>query len=355
MLYSYYDAKVQAMEPVRIFADATQAVFTHPLNPWTYTPFGRSLAAGCNVLESLLRERGKPEWMIEDTIVDGEFHHVSIEAVKSKAFGDLVHFRREGVKSGTHPKILLVAPMSGHYATLLRGTVQALIPDHEVYITDWRCASEIPTSEGKFGLEEYISYLIEFMEFLGEGLNVMAVCQPAPLVLAAVSYLAQTDSKYQPATMTLMGGPLDTRKAPTVVTELADKHDMNWFRRNCVHIVPMRFKGAGRKVYPGFLQLSAFLSMNPERHTMAQWKMFTHLIEGDGDSAEAHQKFYDEYLAVMDTAADFYLETVDAVFKRNLLPRGELKYKDTIIDPAAITKTALLTVEGTLDDISAPG
>ena len=251
MLYHYYDAKVQAMEPVRIWADITKQAFSHPMNPWTYTPWGRSIAAGSKVFESLLKERGKPEWRIEDTIVDGEFHHIHIETVKEKAFGDLVHFRREGVKEGVHPKVLLVAPMSGHYATLLRGTVQALIPDHEVYVTDWRCASVVPTSEGNFGIEDYISYLIEFIEFLGEDVNVMAVCQPAPLVLAAVSVLAKQESKYQPSSMILMGGPLDTRVAPTAVTELANKHGINWFRRHCIHIVPWRFKGAGRRVYPG--------------------------------------------------------------------------------------------------------
>ncbi|WP_155154614.1 polyhydroxyalkanoate depolymerase [Curvivirga aplysinae] len=355
VLYSFYDTKVQAMEPLRIMAEATEVAFSHPWNPWSYTPIGKSIAAGSHVMESLLRERGKPDWMIDTAIVDGKETPVTIETVVHKAFGDLVHFKREGVKEGTHPKLLLVAPMSGHYATLLRGTVQALIDDHEVYVTDWRDASEIPMGEGKFGVEKYISYVIKFLKYLGKDAHVMAVCQPAPLVLAAVSVLAMQDSPYQPKTMTLMGGPLDTRAASTVVTELADKHDMNWFRRNCIHVVPLRFEGAGRRVYPGFMQLHAFLSMNPKRHTVAQWKMFTHLVEGDGDSAEAHRKFYDEYLAVMDTAADFYLETIDAVFKRHLLPRGLFRYKGDLVDTHAIKKTALLTVEGALDDISAPG
>lgn len=343
------------MEPFRVMADATQFAFTHPLNPWSYTPMGKSLAAGSNVLESLLRERGKPEWGIDTTIVEGKETPVHIDVVEARSFGDLIHFRREGVVAGTHPKVMLVAPMSGHYATLLRGTVEALIQDHEVYVTDWHDAALVPVSEGKFGIEEYITYLMDFFEVMGEGSNVIAVCQPAPLVLATVALMAANESPYKPKTMTLMGGPMDTRMAPTVVTDLADKHDMNWFRRNCIHLVPLRFAGSGRRVYPGFLQLHAFLSMNPKRHTMAQWKMFTHLVEGDGDSAEAHQKFYDEYLAVMDTASDFYLETIDTVFKRHLLPRGLMTWKGQAVDPSQIKKTALLTVEGALDDISAPG
>lgn len=355
MLYSLYDTRVQAMEPFRVMADATQFAFTHPLNPWSYTPMGKSLAAGSNVLESLLRERGKPEWGIDTTIVDGNETPVHIDVVEARSFGDLIHFRREGVAAGTHPKVMLVAPMSGHYATLLRGTVEALIQDHEVYVTDWHDAALVPVSEGKFGIEEYITYLMDFFEVMGKGSNVIAVCQPAPLVLATVALMAENGSPYTPKTMTLMGGPMDTRMAPTVVTDLADKHDMNWFRRNCIHLVPLRFAGSGRRVYPGFLQLHAFLSMNPKRHTMAQWKMFTHLVEGDGDSAEAHQKFYDEYLAVMDTASDFYLETIDTVFKRHLLPRGLMTWKGQVVDPSQIKKTALLTVEGALDDISAPG
>ncbi len=356
MLYSLYDTRVQAMEPFRVMADATKFSFTHPLNPWSYTPLGKSLAAGSNVMESLLRERGKPAWGIEKTLVDGKKEtNIHIDVVELRAFGDLIHFRREGVKDGTHPKVLLVAPMSGHYATLLRGTVEALIEDHDVYVTDWHDAAEIHVDEGKFGIEEYMTYLMDFFEIMGEGSSVIAVCQPAPLVLATVAIMAANESPYKPKTMTLMGGPLDTRMAPTVVTELADKHGMNWFRRNCIHMVPMRFEGSGRRVYPGFLQLHAFLSMNPKRHTLAQWKMFTHLVEGDGDSAEAHQKFYDEYLSVMDTAADFYLETIDAVFKSHLLPKGLLEYKGQKVDTKAIKKTALLTVEGSLDDISAPG
>lgn len=355
MLYSLYDAKSQALSPLRWMAELTRMTYTNPLNPWSYTHLGRTLAAGSDVLESILRERDKPDWRVETALVDGDELPVEIEVLRAQPFCNLVHFRREGAERRNDPKILLVAPMSGHFATLLRGTVQALIQDHEVYVTDWIDASLVPKEDGRFGLETYIDYLLDFMRFLGPDLHVMAVCQPAPLVLAAVSLLAQHDDPAQPKSMILMGGPVDTSAAPTVVTQLAENRPMSWFENNCVHRVPARYPGANRRVYPGFLQLRAFLSMNPARHATAHWKMFNHLVEGDGDSAEAHRRFYDEYLAVMDTPADFYLDTVREIFKEHSLARGSMNWRGETVDPSAITKTALMTVEGELDDISAPG
>ncbi|WP_259780358.1 polyhydroxyalkanoate depolymerase [Aestuariispira ectoiniformans] len=355
MLYNLHDARNQALSPVRWMAELTRMTYTNPLNPWSYTPIGRTLAAGSDVLESILRERSKPDWMIEFADVDGEQMPVHVDVVRPRAFGNLIHFRREGAEKRNDPKILLVAPMSGHFATLLRGTVQALIQDHEVYVTDWIDASLVPKEEGRFGIDTYIDYLMDFMRFLSPDLHVMAVCQPAPLVLAAVSLLAQNDDPAQPKSMVLMGGPIDTRAAPTVVTQLAENRPMSWFESHCVHRVPPRYPGANRKVYPGFLQLRAFISMNPARHATAHWRMYNHLIEGDGDSADAHRRFYDEYLAVMDTPAAFYLDTVREIFKEHSLPRGTMTWRGEVVDPSAIKKTALMTVEGELDDISAPG
>lgn len=355
MLYTLDDARSQALEPVRYLAELTYLAFSNPLNPWAYTPMGRALAAGSDVLEGILRERSKPAWGLAETQVDGRTVPVTIETVVEKPFCELIHFKRDGVKDGKDPKVLLVAPMSGHYATLLRGTVQALLPDHEVYVTDWIDASEIPVTVGPFNLDDYVAYVMEFLQALAPDIHVIAVCQPAPAVMAAVSLMAQNDDPAQPKTMTLMGGPVDTRAAPTVVSQVAENRTMAWFENHCIHVVPARFPGANRHVYPGFLQLRAFLSMNPGRHATAHWKMFNHLIEGDGESAEGHRRFYDEYLSVMDTPAEFYLDTVQAVFKEHSLARGTMTWRDQLVTPQAIAKTALLTVEGELDDISAPG
>ena len=355
MLYNIHDAKNQAMDPVRFMTELTKLTYTNPFNPLTYTTFGRMMAAGSDVLEGILRNREKPEWGIETALVSDKECAISIDVVREDPFCNLIHFKRHGCKSRKDPKILLVAPMSGHYATLLRGTVKALIQDHEVYVTDWKDASSVPLKDGRFGLDEYIDYLTDFMRHLAPNLSVMAVCQPAPLVLCAVSILAQQKDPAEPDAMILMGGPIDTQAAPTIVTTAAENRSMDWFKNNCTHHVPSRFAGANRQVYPGFLQLQAFLSMNPARHASAHTKLFSHLIEGDGESVEAHNKFYDEYMAVMDVTAEFYLETVQKIFKEHSIPNGTMDWRGEIITPTAITKCALMTVEGELDDISAPG
>jgi len=358
MLYSLHDARNQAMAPVRLMAEATRLTFVNPFHPMSWTPMGRMLAAGSGVVESLLAERGKPDWDIDSVTSGGKDYPVSIDVATERPFGDLVHFRKVGSRA-VQPRVLLVAPMSGHFATLLRDTVRAMLNEHDVWITDWRDAAEVPLEEGTFGLEDYISYVMDFLGHLHEEapdrpVHVMAVCQPAPLVLAATALLADAKAPQTPASMILMGGPVDTGAAPTAVTRMAENRSMSWFRRHVIHHVPARFPGTNRQVYPGFLQLRAFMSMNPARHAGAHWTMFRHLSRGDGESAERTQAFYDEYMSVADVPADFFLETVDHVFKRRSLANGTLTWNGTRVRPEAITDIGLMTIEGELDDISAP-
>ena len=354
MLYGLYDLNRAALGPVRIAADATRSLFSNPLTPLAYTRVGRAVAAGADVLGGVIKTFAKPEWRIDDVVVNGRTLPVTIETVLRRPFCNLIRFHRDGAPEN-QPKVLIIAPMSGHYATLLRGTVLAMLPGHDVYVTDWIDARDVPLSDGPFGLDEYIAYIIAATREIGENVNIIAVCQPAPLTLAAVALMAEWRDDMQPATMTLMGGPIDPREAKTQVTELAQTHTLNWFEQSMTAAVPPYYAGAFRKVYPGFLQLSAFISMNPTRHVESHLKHFHHLVQGDGDSAEAHRKFYDEYLSVMDIPAEFYVETLDIVFKRFLIPDSRYLWRGQPVQPARIEKTALLTVEGALDDISAPG
>ncbi len=287
-------------------------------------------------------------------------HGVRVPVVErilwERPFGRLIHFEKgpSGV-AGDQPKLLIVAPMSGHYATLLRGTVTTMLPDHDVYITDWMDARMVPLAEGAFDLDDYIDYLVSMLHLLGAGVHLMAVCQPSVPVLAAAALMETRGDPHLPATMTLMGGPIDTRVNPTAVNTLANTHDLDWFRQNVIMKVPFPHPGFMREVYPGFVQISGFLSMNPERHVEAHRDLFKHLVQGDGDSADKQRDFYDEYLAVMDLTAEFYLQTVDTVFLRHALPRGEMIHRNEKVDPAAIRHVALLTVEGENDDISGLG
>ena len=353
MLYQLYDLQQAALTPLRLFAEATQATFQNPFFPGSYTKVGRTIAAGAELIERTTRRWGKPEFGLPTTSVRGREVAVSEVPVLTKPFCTLVNFRRDTPHDD--PKVLLVAPMSGHYATLLRGTVEALIKNHDVYVTDWLDAKMVPLSRGRFDLDDYIDYVMEFIRFLGPDVHVMAVCQPAVPVLAAVALLAQMDDPCQPRSMTLMGGPIDTTAAPTQVTRLAETRDIEWFERTVVSTVPAYYPGGLRRVYPGFVQLTGFMSMNLDRHVGEHLKLYRHLIRGDGESAEAHRKFYDEYLSVMDLTAEFYLQTVNTVFQRHALPKGEMTWRGMTVTPAAITRTALMTVEGELDDISAPG
>jgi len=341
------------MAPMRLLTQSSRALNGHPLAPLSYAIFGKAMEAGLEVLDGVIKHRGKPDWEIDQADTPDGAVPVSFAPVIDTPFCDLVHVRRASKRKD--PKVLLVAPISGHFATLLRGTIKGLIAEHDVYVTDWKDSRSIPLSQGSFHLDDYLDLLMRFIRHLGPDVHVIAVCQPAPITLAAVALMADQDDPKQPASMTLMGGPVDTKAAPTVVTQFAESRAMSWFETRCITTVPAFYPGVRRRVYPGFLQVGAFIAMNPDRHFSAHMKMFRHLVEGDGESAENSQRFYDEYLSVMDVPAEYYLETVQRVFKERLLPQGKLLWRGTLVRPEAITKTALLTVEGELDDISAPG
>ena len=353
MLYSIYDANRALMTPLRAAARSSLVMSRSPLLSEFTTALGRSSEAALEVVEGMMQRRGEPDWRIKATTIDGARVKVTEQVILDKPFGKLLRFRRQGAR--TDPKILVVAPMSGHFSTLLRDTVRGLLPGHDVYITDWKDAARVPLLEGGFGVDDYIAYLIDFMREMGPNQHVMAVCQPAPLTIAAVALMAQWDEPNQPKTMTLMGGPIDTAAAPTTPTELANKRSMSWFETHCITTVPAAYPAAHRRVYPGFLQLGAFIAMNADRHMNAHLRMFRHLVEGDGESADAHRRFYDEYMSVMDISADFYLETIRRVFKERWIATDQFVWRGQRVHASAIKRTALLTVEGELDDISAPG
>jgi poly(3-hydroxybutyrate) depolymerase len=353
MLYELHELTHAAIAPWRLAAEANQFIFRHYLNPLAYTHGGRAVAAALELFESNVRPYRKPAFGLNTTKIDGKDVAVAERVVARRPFCQLKHFRRDVRRDD--PRVLMVAPLSGHYATLLRGTVEAMLPDHEVYITDWRDARRVPLSEGPFHLDDYIDYIVDFLHQLGPDTHVMAVCQPAVPALAAAALMSVWGDNCAPATLTLMGGPIDTRINPTVPNKLAKSHSIESFERSVIGRVPVTWPGFMRRVYPGFLQLSGFMSMNLDRHVGAHLRMFQHLVQGDGDSAAAHRKFYDEYRAVMDLPAEYYLETVERVFQRHDLAVGDFTHRDEPVEPAAIRKTALLTVEGEKDDISGVG
>jgi poly(3-hydroxybutyrate) depolymerase len=355
-LYFFYESTFMAMAPARAMAEATKLFYANPANPLTHTQLGRTMAASAEMFERATRRYGKPAFDLPFTVVDGKEVSVTERIIWKKPFCHLLHFDRLlPSKTPKQPKVLIVAPMSGHYATLLRGTVEAFLPTHEVYITDWIDARMVPMADGHFDLNDYIDYMIEIFELIGPDVHVMAVCQPSVPVAAAVALMEAKDSPSIPLSMTLMGGPIDTRKSPTAVNKLAEERGIDWFQKNCIIKVPFPNPGFYRDVYPGFLQLSGFMAMNVDRHMTAHWDMYNHLVRGDGDSADKHQDFYDEYLAVMDLTAEFYLQTVDAVFVKHALPKGTLTHRGTPVDLKAIRRCALMTVEGENDDISGVG
>ncbi len=353
--YQMYELHHAAMTPLRAAADAMKLVLQNPLNPFAKTPVGKNWSAGLELFERATRRYGKPQFGLPTTLVSGTRVAVTERIVWSRPFCNLIHFERALERPRNDPKLLIVAPMSGHYATLLRGTVEAMLPRHEVYITDWIDARAVPLNEGGFDLDDYIDYLISILHALGPDTHVVAVCQPAVPVLAAVSVMETKGDPYAPRSMTLMGGPIDTRINPTAVNKLAEGKTIDWFRDNVVMKVPFPHQGFMRDVYPGFLQLSGFMSMNMDRHVTAHKEFFGHLVAGDGDNQTKHRDFYDEYLAVMDLSAEFYLQTVDTVFIKHSLPKGEMMHRETRVDPGAIRNVALLTVEGENDDISGVG
>lgn len=355
--YHAYEAVHMMVSPVRGVSDAMHLAFKNPANPLTYTPFGRTVAASCELFERVTRRYGKPAFGLDETTINGVKVAVEERVVWERPFCKLVYFDRkiQASRRKPQPKVLLVAPMSGHYATLLRGTVEAFLPGHEVYITDWVDARLVPLSEGRFDLDDYIDYVIGMLQMLGPDTHVMAICQPSVPVIAAIARMEAESDPCAPRSMTLMGGPIDTRRSPTAVNQLAMERGTDWFRRNCITVVPFPSLGAFRQVYPGFMQLSGFMAMNIDRHVTAHYDMFKHLVSGDGDSAEKHRDFYDEYLAVMDLTAEFYLQTVDTVFVKHSLPKGEMMHRDKPVDLTAIRRVALMTVEGEMDDISGVG
>ncbi len=356
MFYQLYEMNHAAVQPFRAYADAVRLLYSNPLNPFSHTPWGRSIAAGAELFERSTRRYGKPEFGLTKTLVDWKSVPVSEQVVWERPFCNLIHFQRgTPAERRADPKLLIVAPMSGHYATLLRGTVEAMLPHAEVYITDWVDARMVPVGQGSFDLDDYIDYVIDMLHELGPDTHVMAVCQPSVPVLAAVALMEAKGDRFAPSTMTLMGGPIDTRSNPTAVNILAEKKGIAWFRENVIMQAPWPVPGFTREVYPGFLQLSGFMSMNLDRHITAHKEFFMHLVKNDGDGAVKHRDFYDEYLAVMDLTAEFYLQTVDTVFVRHALPKGEMTHRGVPVDPSAIRNVALLTIEGENDDISGLG
>lgn len=352
-LYSLKEMQNAGLAPIRLMAHMTKQWFSHPLHPVSYTDLGRHFAAAGELVERITQSYPKPEFGLTQTEINGKPVAVRDEVALEKPFCKLRHFARDTKQQSE--KLLIVAPMSGHHATLLRGTVEAMLPHHDVYITDWVDARDVPLYKGNFDLNDYVDYLIEFLHFLGPGTHTMAVCQPAVPLFAAVALMNGWGDPATPPTMTLMGGPVDTRKAPTKVNEFAKEHSLDWYERNVITRVPLNYGGFMRRVYPGFLQLAGFMSMNFERHADAHIKLFQHITEGDGESAAAHRAFYNEYLSVADLSAEFYLQTIEEVFHKHSLPDGEFFHHDERVRPEAIRTTAILCIEGELDDISGLG
>jgi poly(3-hydroxybutyrate) depolymerase len=353
MIYDAYEVQKSWLAGASRAASMGSGWLHNPANPWSYGSMGPLVAASLDVFAHAAAPRGKPEFGIAETKVGRKTVAVSEQVVLRKPFGQLKHFAKTGVVG--QPRLLIVAPMSGHYATLLRGTVERMLPRHDVFITDWRDAKLVPLADGSFDLDDYIDYLIEFLELIGPGGHMLAVCQPAVPAFAAVALMNAAKNPARPKTLTMMGGPIDTRKAPTAVNLLATERPLAWFQRNVVATVPMIHPGAGRKVYPGFLQLAGFMTMNLGSHLVSHWEMFKHLVDGDDEGADSTRAFYDEYRSVCDMAAEYYLQTVEVVFQRHLLPKGQMTHRGRPVDPKAIKDTALLAIEGERDDISGVG
>ena len=353
MLYDAYEFQRSMMSSASAMASFGAGMWSSPANPFSYFGGGQAMASALEVFAHAAAPRGKPAFGIDRVTVGGREVTVREEIVVAKPFGDLKHFVRDGVTGA--PKLLIVAPMSGHYATLLRGTVERMLESADVYVTDWHDAKLVPTSEGAFDLDDYVDYLIAFMEELGPGAHMLAVCQPSVPCYAAVSLMSADANPCRPKTLTMMGGPIDTREAPTAVNTLATERPHSWFSGNVIATVPGAYPGHGRRVYPGFLQLTGFMTMNLGNHMMSHFEMFKHLVKGDGDSADATKDFYDEYRSVCDMTAEFYLQTIDVVFQEHKLPRGQMVHRGRPVDPGAISDVAILAVEGERDDISGIG
>ncbi len=356
MLYQLRELQRALLLPYVSFAETGAQLFTSPYSPLAYTPLSRRIAAGYELFYRLAKDYEKPAWGLTETEVRGQRVKVQDEPVLEKPFCRLVHFRRDlPADAPADPTVLLVAPLSGHHATLLRETARALIRDHDVYVTDWTDARVVPASAGPFRLDDYVKYVQEFIRALGPNVHVISVCQPTVPVLAAISLMAAENDPKLPLTMTMMGGPIDPRRSPTQVNNLATEKPYSWFENTLIHRVPPPFAGAGRLVYPGFLQHAGFIAMNPDRHLKSHYDFYLDLMRGDDEDADAHRRFYDEYNAVLDMPAEYYLDTIRTVFQEFRLPQGTWDVDGKRVRPADIKNVALLTIEGELDDISGLG
>ena len=361
MLYTLHEMSHAALAPWQMWASMNASLFSHPFSPLSYSPLSRKIAAGNELFLRITQRYHKPEFGISETLIGGKPVAVGESIALDKPFCQLLHFERDlGARRVSHkeradPKVLLVAPLSGHHSTLLRDTVRTLLPDHDVYVTDWVDARMVSLFHGPFHLDDYVDYVREFITFLGPDVHVISVCQPTVPVLAAIALMADADGSVKPRTMIMMGGPIDARRSPTAVNNLATRKPHSWFKSNVIQRVPAKYPGFMRQVYPGFLQHMGFVAMNPARHANAHQDFYNHLVEGDGESAEAHRRFYDEYNAVLDMPAEYYLDTIKTVFQEFSLPKGCMFVRGQLVRPQAISKTALLTIEGELDDISGNG
>lgn len=363
MLYQVREAQRAFLNPLSDWAEAMSKLYANPYSLYSYSPFAPRVAAGFELLYRLGKEYEKPQWGLESTLIDGQVVPVIERVESAKPFCRLLNFERQLPESlasrAADPTVLVFAPLSGHHATLLRDTVRSLLPDHNVFVTDWIDARMVPVSDGPFHLHDYVAYCIEFIRHLGPDVHLISVCQPTVPVMAAVSVMSTLDDPKLPRSMTMMGGPIDPRNSPTQVNTLAVEKPYGWFERNVIHRVPAKYPGSGRRVYPGFLQHAGFVAMNPDRHAESHWDFYMHLVRGDDEDAESHRNFYDEYNAVLDLPAEYYLETIRIVFQEFRLPLGtweiEFEGRTVRVAPEDIRKVPLFTIEGELDDISGVG
>ncbi|HEY0487961.1 MAG TPA: polyhydroxyalkanoate depolymerase [Telluria sp.] len=359
MLYHLHEMQRSFLTPMMQWADASAKLFSNPVSPLAHTPFAQRIAAGYELMYRLGKDYEKPAFGIDTVTIGSDTVRIIEQVEIEKPFCRLLHFAKDLAPARLakldHPKVLLVAPLSGHHSTLLRDTVRALLPNHDVYITDWTDARMVPLSNGPFHLDDYIFYVQDFIRHLAPDLHVISVCQPTVPVLAAISLMATAKDPQLPKTMTMMGGPIDPRRSPTAVNDLATEKPFSWFENTVIYSVPGNYPGVGRRVYPGFLQHAGFIAMNPGRHAQSHREFYNHLVAGDDEPAESHRQFYNEYNAVLDMPAEYYLDTIKTVFQDFALPMGTWKVGGQLVRPQDIKTVALLTVEGELDDISGAG
>ncbi|EJL91645.1 polyhydroxyalkanoate depolymerase, intracellular [Herbaspirillum sp. CF444] len=359
MLYQLHELNRTFLNPLMQWAETSAKLFSDPVSPLAHTPFAQRIAAGYELLYRLGKDYEKPQFQIDSTEINGKTVDIIEKVAETKPFCRLIHFRKDldakQLAALKQPTVLLVAPLSGHHSTLLRDTVRGLLPNHDVYVTDWTDARMVPLDKGSFHLHDYVYYIQDFIRALGPDVHVISVCQPTVPVLAAIALMASANDPKLPKSMTMMGGPIDARKSPTAVNDLATEKPFSWFENTVIYSVPPNYPGFGRKVYPGFLQHAGFVAMNPRRHAESHWDFYMHLRDGDDESAESHRKFYDEYNAVLDMPAEFYLETIKIVFQDFDLPKGTWEIEGKTVRPQDIKSVALFTIEGELDDISGSG